>query len=416
MTALQMALSDPELATSALDSWYIFLQTLEPQDLGPHVGPSSAAMIGSWPHLSPAGRQLVHECLRLLVVGLGKDPGDHLDDMVDLQNLDELNEVHHKMLKRRRNFSEERRVVTMLNRASSDNSLVTLFALRELKWYMIGHREYFQALATGDNFNPIVGRILSIVLAAAAREGDGADDVRLVAYECIGALSAIDPDRFDLGDGDKRTVIVKNLTEIEESIRFASYLITDVLVGAFRSTGVIVYQTHIAYAIQSLLKFCNMTNARGQSLSLRARKAWGDMPKHVLDTVTPLINGRFVSNATPVAPQALPIYPTQTTYREWLPTWTGYLITRASGANAKAIFHPLQSAVQSQDVSVARQVVPHIVLNVLLSDNQGDVDAIRAEIVAVLEDQVNPESTSTKDKQLLSAQVGLWLDISSSGT
>ncbi|KAI0032945.1 hypothetical protein K488DRAFT_78188 [Vararia minispora EC-137] len=410
ITALQNSLSIQELADVTLRSWFIFLQMLDSMDLRTQVGPSSAAMIECWPKLSSTGRRLVHECLHFLFVTRASDLGDHLDDVVDLATLPGLDDLYSKQAKRRRNFPEEKRLTAMLNRAASDNMLVVYFALRELKSYMIGHREYFQSLATGDNFSPLVGRMMSVLLTACSRESDSAEDVRLVAYECIGALGAVDPDRFEFVDKERRSIVIKNLTDNEESVRFAHFLISDVLVGAFKSTGIIAYQQHIAYSIQRLLEFCDITSPRpGQAVSLRARKAWSEMPKHVHDVVDPLLHGRLMSNTPELTVPELPIYPSQKTYREWLPAWTGYLITRASGPNAKAIFHPLQSAVRSQDVTVARQVLPHIVLNVLLSDEQADVGAIRAELVAVLEDQVGPESTSTRDKRLLSAQVLLLL-------
>jgi serine/threonine-protein kinase ATR len=388
------------------------LKTLSPDDVGPHVGSTSATMIANWSRLSSSGREIVRECLQHLVIVRGKELGDYIDDVVDMSGLDSLADVQAKLSKRRRQFTQERRLQAMLKRAANDNILVVLFALRELKSYMIGHREFFQSLATGDNFSPLVGRTLAALLSAASREGESSDDVRLVAYECIGALSAVDPDRFDLIGGDKRSVVVKNFTDAEENAHFAGGLIVDVLVGVFRSTGVITYQTLVAFAIQELLKFCDMTPAliskTPSSASLRARSVWNAMPKHILDTVAPLLDSRFLGIELKPPSLSIPVYPSQSSYREWLQAWTSYLITRVYGAEAKKIFHPLQSAViRSQDVSVAHHILPHLVLHILLSENEFDVDNIRGELVAVLEDQVNPNSTSSKDKRLLSAQVSL---------
>ena len=57
------------------------------------------------------------------------------------------------------------------------------------------------------------------------------------------------------------------------------------------------------------------------------------------------------------------------------------------------------------DVSVARHLLPHLVLNILIGGTSSVVADIRAELLAVLEDQVNLASTSTTDKKELSAQV-----------
>lgn len=53
---------------------------------------------------------------------------------------------------------------------------------------------------------------------------------------------------------------------------------------------------------------------------------------------------------------------------------------------------------------VAHHLLPHLVLNILISGNEDDAQGIRAEIMVVLEDQVDSESNSTSDKRLLSAQ------------
>jgi serine/threonine-protein kinase ATR len=102
-----------------------------------------------------------------------------------------------------------------------------------------------------------------------------------------------------------------------------------------------------------------------------------------------------------------PIYPNTSTYREWLQLWTSNLITRASGDVARSIFGVFRSAVRNKDVGVAHHLLPHLVLNILISGTESDSGDIRSEILAVLEDQVDFNSESTSDKKLLSAQVGI---------
>ena len=60
---------------------------------------------------------------------------------------------------------------------------------------------------------------------------------------------------------------------------------------------------------------------------------------------------------------------------------------------------------RDRDVGIARLLLPHLVLHVLVSGQDDDVSNIRKELLVVLEDQVDAESRSTSDKKLLSAQV-----------
>jgi serine/threonine-protein kinase ATR len=63
--------------------------------------------------------------------------------------------------------------------------------------------------------------------------------------------------------------------------------------------------------------------AAGQttSLSIKVRNRWNALPKHVLETVTPLLEGRFTLNQSLTSDIQHPIYPAQSMYREWIQLW-----------------------------------------------------------------------------------------------
>jgi len=78
-----------------------------------------------------------------------------------------------------------------------------------------------------------------------------------------------------------------------------------------------------------------------------------------------------------------------------------------SRTNSAENIQRLSFAVRNKDVAVAHHILPHLVLNILISGKEEDVQGIRLELLAVLEDQVDVDSGSTADKKLLSAQVCL---------
>lgn len=77
--------------------------------------------------------------------------------------------------------------------------------------------------------------------------------------------------------------------------------------------------------------------------------------------------------------------------------------TDRSVSDSKAIFGVFCGVLRNQDVSVAHHILPHLVLNVLLSGVREYRDEICLEIKTVLQDQVQP--TSPADRRSLSAQV-----------
>lgn len=411
MATLQTMLPIPQLADATLQSWLAFLTALEGRDIGPHVGPTSASFVAFWSTFSLSGREICKRCMEYIICDKGEELGSYLDEVVDLGSIPQLAEANNRLTALRKAWSARDKLQKILDRSFSESITVAVQSLIELKSFIFDEDERFiRSLAAGDVFDPLVGRMMHALLAAACRDGDGTEDLRLLAFDCIGALGALDPDKFDLGATESRMIVLNNFMDETESMTFALHLIKDVLVGAFRSTSDIKYQSHLAYAIQELLRFCKFTPALvtpgpTNSVPLKVRSRWNSLPKYVLESVTPLLESRFRLEVRGPTQVQLPVYPMKRTYREWIQSWTSYLITRVSGGRARDIFDVFQSVVRNKDVGVAHHLLPHLVLNVLLSGREDDAQEIRAELLAVLEDQVNTDAQSTEDKRVLSAQV-----------
>ncbi|EMD40504.1 hypothetical protein CERSUDRAFT_44292 [Gelatoporia subvermispora B] len=415
MATLQTMLPIQELVDATLESWFTFLTTLERRDIGPHVGPTSAAFVAFWSTFSLNGRDICRRAMEYIICDKGEELGSHLDEVVDLGSIPLLKDANQKLAMLRSAWSPRDKLQKILERSLSESTTVAIQSLIELKHFILDDQEAFvRDLTTGDVFDPLIGRMMYALFSAACRDGDGNEKLRLLAYECIGAIGALDPDRFTLGMTDSRIVVMNNFADENECMIFAIHLIRDVLVGAFRSTSDIKYQSHLAYAIQELLRFCKFTPALvtpgpSNSVSLKVRNRWNTLPKYVLESVTPLLESRFRLEVRVPAQVQLPIYPIKTTYREWIQSWTSYLITRVSAERARCIFDVFQSVVRNKDVGVAHHLLPHLVLSILLSGQEDDAHNIRSELLVVLEDQVRRDTESTDDKRILSAQTVFML-------
>ncbi|KAI9000757.1 hypothetical protein BD414DRAFT_405932 [Trametes punicea] len=415
MATLQTMLLVPQLSDAALQSWHSFLAMLDPADIGPHVGPTSASFVASWSLFSARGRQAAKQCLDYMVLHRGQELGPYLSEVADLGAIPELAETNEALAKLRAAWTPQQRLTALLERLESESLTVAVQSAVELKQFlMAASEEYIRSLTFGDAFDPLVGHLVSALYRAACRDGEGTELLRDLAFDCIGVVGAIDPDRFELRVDDNRMIMLSNFTDEAESMAFALHLIRDVLVGAFRSTSDIKYQSYLAYTIQQLLQFCKFTpalvNPGGtNSVPIKVRKRWNSLPKHVLETVSPLLESRFSLETRPIQPLSYPIYPYQSTYRQWVQSWTSDLIHKVSGPRAEQIFKVFAAVVRNKDVGVAHHLLPHLVLNVLASGGPDNAGAIRTEILAVLEDQVNPGSCSSPDKKLLSAQTVFML-------
>lgn len=410
MATLQTTVNIPPLSEVALRAWYDFLVTLDVQDLGPHVGPTTATLVNVWPILPSQCREIAKKCTSYIASDVVKSLGDYVDEIADFSTIPELIECANKVLAFRARRSARERLERILDRCSSDNVTVACQALDELRTFMTAqHEGFIRELASGDVFDHMVGEVMKSLLSIACRDGEGADTIRLLAFDCIGILGAVDPDRFDLPADDPHMVVLNNFTEENEAMQFAVHLIENALVGAFRSTSDIKYQSHLAYAIQELLKFCKFTSdliTPGTPVPNKVRNRWNQLPKHVLETVSPLLEGKFaVNNPSTTVDVGHPIYHGQSTYREWIQCWCTYLISRAMGRMANDIFGVFRAVLRNRDVGIAHQLLPHLVLNILISGDDEDTRNVQLEIATVLKDQLDPMSSSSSDKKLLSSQV-----------
>jgi serine/threonine-protein kinase ATR len=412
MATFQTMVGIPELSEVTLESWYKFLTTLGHGELGAHIGPTSAAIVASWKTFSPQACTTAYQALEYIITIDDAKAREYLCDVVDLSVIDQLRPLSAQLKRIRISKSPKEELQRILEQSASDNSTVVIQALQELKSFLLldEHSKYIQEITSGDMFDPMVGEIISSLLSAACRDNSyNGELLRRLAFECIGVLGGVDPDRCEIPSRTSNPVILKNFTDEEEATLFALHLIQDLLVGAFRATSDIKYQTSLAYSIQELLAFCRFTPAvvanRGTAVSIKTRKLWNSLPKHVLETVTPLLSSRYTVSERPTQDLRLPIYPQQSTYREWIQIWAIHLISRTSGPMSQRIFNVFRSAVRSRDVVVAHHLLPHLVLHILISGNDGDADGVRIEMISVLEDQVDSQSNSTSDKKLLSAQV-----------
>ncbi|PPQ63137.1 hypothetical protein CVT24_005777 [Panaeolus cyanescens] len=416
MATFQNMITVSELAEITLQTWYRFLVTLAPEDLGTHIGSTSAVIVAIWPSLLEPAQELAMKIMDFIITQTGEGLNPYLSEIVDLSVIDAFAGLAVCLKERRGTYSSEQEFNRILRQCSNDNLTVATQAMGELKSFLQGrHSGYIRQLTSDDLFGPAVGKLLESLFAASTRDGEGTESFRLLAFECLGILGALDPDRCHIPQKDTSMVVLKNFTDDSESILFALHLIQDLLVSAFRSTSDIRYQTHLAYTIQELLKFCQFTPALvaaggNAPVPIKVRHRWNSLPKQVLETVTPLLEGRFtIEKDSLLTDIQHPIYPTQSTYREWIQLWAAHLTTKVSGPIAQRLFGALRAAVRNKDVLVAHHLLPHLVLNILISGADDDAMSIRTEMVTVLEDQINNESTSNSDKKILSAQVVFML-------
>ncbi|KAG9127763.1 serine/threonine-protein kinase M1 [Ceratobasidium sp. 392] len=403
MATLQSMLRIDELAEATLSTWHSFVKTLTLLEAAPLLGITTAAIAASWPRLSPESKEWAVKILNYLVVENHREIKSHADTAVSLVHIPEL-KVFNKTMKKLR--TQANPLDHLLTRSSNENMTVATQSLSELRTYISDQRTTIEEYMDGDAFNPLLNRAMKVLFDAACREGEGCEEMRSIAYECIGIIGALDPDRLELQANSGGSMVMNNFEDEEETLWFTVGLISNVLVSAFKSTTDLKYQRHLGWAIQELVKQCGFTTAllKGTTSSVpsKTRARWKSLSREVVETIAPFLEGRFSMQAKQPAAPSFPIYAHSPTHREWIQTWTGYLITRLENPRAFKIFEAFLLPIRNQDVRVAKQILPHLVITI--SQSSEDLGHLLQEIVAVLQDQVDSLDAVSDPRKALSAQ------------
>ena len=403
---MQNTVNQEALATCTTEAWYTLAKILKPEDFVPYLALTSAIFADSWSRFDEKAKSLAKKTLSLIVIG--HPFREHLTVLASLKDIDELKLLQQAITRLTPNLLIGQKLELLASKILDINATVSQLAISEAI-ELISDHELFYPLITGDAFDPSVGSLIKALHTVAGREGEVYEYTRLASYRCLGLIGAIDPDRFEIPrDIEDPKIMFCDFEDDTHSSAFAVHLITNVLTPIFPKTSDIKFQSQLAYALQELLRFCGFSESlialeHGNPVSAKARSLWGKIPGDVRATLAPLLGSKYTIGSKIEIPTILPIYPSVSTYKEWVQKISSYLISQVHGKNASLIFQPFQALLASADVQVLIFILPHLVLEFLSDDSR--FTKIRDEIIAVVEDQVNPQANHSNDMRLLCAQV-----------
>ncbi|KAE8234278.1 hypothetical protein CF326_g676 [Tilletia indica] len=408
MTALTSGLSEVELRLDALHAWNQFFTKLPFDDIAPVVGQTAAVILDWWTYFSSSEKEVATQMLRYAILLHGDDLGNFMDAIPSLDALEtEIPDIARKIRSHRVRQANEEVLGHVLERVSSDNASVSYHSLLDLLTFLTSHRPWIESLTSGNHFGAPISGIITTILSAASRIEDEHSGARNVCLQCLGILGAIDPDRFEHSNDEQARTILKDFDDKDEAAEFGIHVIQHVLVSAFRHAIDATAQTAYAYSIQEMLKYCGLTrsNAYGDPPSVSGNERWRAFPTAIMDTLNPLASSKYTWHAERREEIASPLYKNMTSYRKWLVQWALQLTSQVTKPDAKSFFGIVGAAISDHDILVARFILPHLVLHILISGTDEHRSEIRSELVAILNDQVDSSSQVDEDRRQQSAQI-----------
>lgn len=405
---MQNSVHQEGLVTCTIEAWYTLAKILKPEDFIPYLALTSAVFADSWPRFDKRAKQMAKRTISLIVSGPAFH--DHLTLLASFEGIEELKSEQHDITSTNPNLPIDQKLELLSSRILDVNATVSQLAIIEATKLISNHKAFYP-LIEGDVFNPAVGHLIKALHTVAGREGEAYDSTRSAAFRCLGIIGAIDPDRFEIPrDNENPKIIFCDFDDDLHALNFAIHLITHILTPIFPKTSDIKFQSQLAYTIQELLLFCGFSESliiteQRNPVSAKARGLWSRIPGEVRATIAPLLSSKYSIEGRIDIPTVHPIYPSMSTYKEWIQKFSSYLISQVRGKNVPRIFQPFRALLGSADVQVLIFLLPYLVLEILSDDSPEGFSRIRDEIIAVVEDQVNPQPNHSNDMRLLCAQV-----------
>lgn len=411
MATLNSTLSVNELMLATLQSWRKFIFNLRFVEIVPVIGQTGAALLAAWPRFGPAEKKEAAAILKYIVIDSETELRGHISALPSLEALSkDIPEICARLRTVRGNWGAEQVLKNLLSRVASEHAAICLQSLHDLKAFLLQRRDYMFSITSGSVFDGLVGEMVSVLFSTATRTDDQHAEMRDLCFECMGVLGAVDPDRFEQPSEEPIRPLLHNFEDEDEAVELAVRLVSDLLVSSFRATDDTKHQAALAFAIQELLKFCGFTPSLVHQTgisppSVKAKARWSNLPKAVVDTVAPLLNSKYsVEHGQPTS-RSHPVYNHTDSFRDWIQSWATQLILAVKGERAKTLFGTLRAVIRGDDLTIAQYILPHLVLNIMISGPTRDQQMISQEFQAVLEDQVQPTSGFDAERKLLTAQV-----------
>lgn len=284
-------------------------------------------------------------------------------------------------------------------RCQHENVIVVSQGLKELLPFLRQNQSSLHQMAVSEQVDPIVSDLMRSLLDACVRFASKGRGIADLCAQCIGLLGCLDPNRVEAARDEQEILLVNNFEEREEAVSFVM-LFLQVVVKAFMSATNSRSHGFLGFAMQELLRFCELDTAvtsRGSDTQRNASyRRWIALPEVVRNCLTPFLTSNYMMRRDiPEVGCDYPIFSTRPSHQIWLQTFVADLLHKGSGDNAKEVFS-VCSRIIKQDASIANFLIPFVALNVVTGE---------------AEHQASPEqqSAEARKKEQQAHQIGLEL-------
>ncbi|KAL4785846.1 hypothetical protein BJX76DRAFT_366638 [Aspergillus varians] len=386
---LRSALEIRELCNNAFTVWGVLVSSLHEEEVEPLLDQTLSIVIKHWVTFTEDTRKFAYK----LVEHISESHNDLLRDifgtMPSLASIPVLSKFEAKINKMKDTMDVRSHFMAFARRCLSDNATVVEQALTELVSYLLTYEEFVHRSVLSEQPDPAVVHLVRSLLDCCVKFNTTSESITLLSARCLGHIGCLDPNRVDSIKEKKEILVLSNFDKMEETFDFVLFFFQHVLVDAFLSASNTRAQGFLAYAMQNLLRFCNLNSAitqrsRGVQADEKYQR-WLDLPETIRNTLTPFLTSKYTVTIRAVSSScSYPLFSPRLSHAEWLRSFVQNLLQSGSGDNARSIFGACSCIIKGQDILIASFLLPFAALNRVVGGTQKDKDDLQCELMNIL--------------------------------
>ena len=388
----------------------MLLTTLGEEDIESLVDPTFAIIAQHWNSFTSVTQRRAYDVISQLLKSHGDLVRDIVNTIPSLVSISLMSKFEDELGKLKAQMDSRHQYMTFSQRCQNENATVVTRALIELEAYLTSYQEILHTAAIRDQPDAVVAQLTRSILDACIRFSESSAEIAILCAKCLGLIGCLDPTKIEVMQDSKQILVLSNFNKADETIDFVVFFLEEVLVKAFLSATNTKAQGFLAYAMQELLRFCDLDTSvtfRNRDLQMNANyRRWVALPEAVKNTLTPFLTSRYVlTQVMSLSERTYPIYYAESTHPNWLRTFVYDLLQKGCGENASMIFAVCRRVIRGQDISISKFLLPFAILNIIVGGTELQKQNTMNELLVVLSQPLPENAPVTRESTILCSQV-----------
>lgn len=386
---LRSAIEIEELSDQAFAAWSILITTLGQEDIEPLIDQTLSIIVRSWNMFQPESQEGAYAVVGHIFQNHSALVRQIANTMPSLASIPVMAKFEAEMGKLKAQMDQRHRFLAFASRCQNENLIVVEQSLAELVPELEQHQEFLHQTVVNEQPDPVLAQVTRSILDCCVKFNSVSETATTLCGKCLGLIGCPDPNRVESVKETRDMLVLSNFARADETIEFILFFLQHIVVQAFLSASNTKAQGFLAWAMQNLLKICDLDSTatlRSREIHANANyRRWLDLPEVVRNMLTPFLTSRYtVSLGGFNSTCTYPLFSPKLSHGEWLRKFVLDLLQKDSGDNVQLIFTICSRIIRWQDISIAAFLLPFAALNLTISGTDLQRHELMQEMLSIL--------------------------------